>query len=282
MLDYCTALASARDKLTEVENPALEAEVLLAHVLGKPRSHLLAWPERALDAVQQQAYSELIQRRCGGEPLAYITGEREFWSLSLQVGPGVLIPRPDTELLVELALDLLPADSHAQVADLGTGSGAIAAAIGRERPHWQLVAVEHCPQARAIALANFQRLGLTHVSCRAGDWCAGFEPLERFDLILSNPPYIADNDPHLQLGDLPAEPRQALASGADGLDDLRHICHCAPAYLKPGGWLLLEHGYDQGKAVRQLLKACNLERLRTERDFSGHERVSLGQLAEIE
>jgi release factor glutamine methyltransferase len=289
MLNYHTALTWARAELAELDNPALEAEVLLAYLLDRSRTHLLAWPERALDAVRQQAYVGLIQRRRAGEPLAYITGRREFWSLELEVGPGVLIPRADTELLVELALGLMPspipvptpaltpAQAPPRIADLGTGSGAIAAAIASERPDAQILAVEYSPQALRIAQANFQRLELGQVQTRQGDWCQAFKPGERFDLILSNPPYIASDDPHLQQGDLPAEPIQALAAGADGLADLRRISACAPAHLLPGGWLLLEHGFAQGAEVRQLLIQAGLEQVRSERDLAGQERVSLGR-----
>ncbi|MEO5342338.1 MAG: peptide chain release factor N(5)-glutamine methyltransferase [Gammaproteobacteria bacterium SHHR-1] len=285
MRNYRTALTWARAELAGLDNPALEAEVLLAHLLGRSRSHLLAWPERALDAVQQRAFAGLIQRRRAGEPLAYITGRREFWSLELEVGPGVLIPRADTELLVELALglipeliaELVPFQGPLRIADLGTGSGAIAAAIASERPDCQVLAVERSDAALGIARANLQRLGLGHVQTRQGDWCRAFNPGERFDLILSNPPYIASDDPHLQQGDLPAEPIQALVSGADGLDDLRLISACAPAHLRPGGWLLLEHGFAQGACVRQLLRQAGLEAVRSENDLAGQQRVSLGR-----
>jgi len=259
-------------------SPRLDAEILLAFVLKKPRSHLHAWPERELPDRDEQRFRELIAQRLNGRPLAYITGTREFWSLELAVSESVLIPRPETELLVERTLELLPPQQTALVADLGTGSGAIAAAVARERPNARLIAVDNAPPALAVAEGNFRRLGLGNVEARPGNWCEGFREGERYDLILSNPPYIAESDPHLELGDLPAEPRPALASGADGLDAIRLILACAPPWLKPDGWLLIEHGYDQGAAVRGLFSQAGLERVQTHRDLEGRERMTEGRL----
>jgi release factor glutamine methyltransferase len=276
-IDYRHILKQARTQLetTASDNPALEAEVLLANLLNKSRMHLLAWPERTLDIHQQRDYARLISRRLAGEPLAYIIGQRAFWSLSLRVSPAVLIPRPDTELLVERALELLPEHKETTVADLGTGSGAIAIALASERPHCRLLATDRCADALQIARYNCARAGMSQrVDCRQGDWCEAFAADEHFDLIVANPPYIAIGDPHLQRGDLPAEPRQALVSGPDGLTDLRRICACAPAYLKPAGWLLLEHGFAQGHAVRELLRDAGLQQVHTRQDLAGHERVS--------
>lgn len=270
------ALALARDRLKGVaDSPALEAELLLAHVLDRPRSHLRAWPERRVDAAQQAALHELLGRRSGGEPLAYLLGRREFWSLELEVCPGVLIPRADTETLVERALELLPPGTAARVADLGTGSGAIALAIAHERPHATVVATDRSERALAVARRNAGRLDLRNVELRCGDWCASLAG-ERFDLIVSNPPYIAATDPHLCRGDLPHEPSEALIAGADGLDDLRRIAACTPAHLKPGGHLLLEHGHIQGEAVRALLRDAGFAQVRTYRDLERRERVSEG------
>ncbi|MBU0499265.1 MAG: peptide chain release factor N(5)-glutamine methyltransferase [Gammaproteobacteria bacterium] len=259
-------------------SPRLDAEILLAFVIEKPRSHLHAWPERELPPEHWHRFQELIGQRLNGRPLAYITGRREFWSLELAVTKAVLIPRPETELLVERALELLPLGHAALIADLGTGSGAIAAALARERPEARIVAVDSSPEALAVAEGNLRRLGLANVETRLGNWCNGFREDERYDLILSNPPYIADDDPHLNRGDLPAEPRSALASGPDGLDDIRAILCCVPSRLKPGGWLLVEHGYDQGERVRGLFLQAGFTQVATLRDLEERERVTEGQL----
>ena len=261
---------------TEDANPRLEAEILLAHLLNKPRSHLYAWPDKQLTAIQHQQYVKLVEQRAKGKPIAYITGKREFWSLELEVDPSALIPRPETELLVEQALQLLPPDSRALIADLGTGSGAIAAAIATERPGTRIIAIDNSTDALTTAKNNFQRLGIDNIEARTGDWCSAFRPDERFSLILSNPPYIAENDPHLHQGDLPAEPRSALAAGPDGLDAIRAISACAPHWLADNGRLMLEHGFDQGEATRTLLQQAGLTDIRTLRDLEGRERLTLG------
>jgi len=273
MITIAETLAAARARLAGGDSPGLDAEILLCHLLQRPRSYLLAWPERELTVEQQAAYQTLLARRAGGEPVAYITGEREFWSLSLRVTPAVLIPRADTELLVELALARIPAGRPADIADLGTGSGAVALAIASERPLARVVAVERSPAALAVARDNAQRLGLDKVRCVEGDWC---RPLagQRFDLIVSNPPYIPDADPHLDLGDLPAEPRGALAAGDDGLDAIRRIVAQAPDHLRADGWLLLEHGYDQGEAVRTLLAGAGWQAVEGHPDLAGNPRCS--------
>lgn len=256
----------------------LEAQILLTLVLEKPRSHLIAWPERTLSAEQLARFHGLIARRADGEPIAYITARREFWSLELQVTPDTLIPRPETERLVERALELIPLETALPIADLGTGSGAIAAAIAHERPRCQVTATDRSVEALAIAQANFERLGLGNVTVRRGAWCAALPDDQRFALILSNPPYIPEGDPHLHQGDLRREPHTALTAGTDGLRDLRQIVAQAPAHLCPGGWLLLEHGFDQGPAVRALLQQMGFEGIRTHRDLAGLERISEGQL----
>lgn len=262
----------ARDEAS----PRLETEILLAFALGKSRSHLHAWPELDLSETQMRRFQELIGQRLNGRPLAYITGRREFWSLDLAVNEAVLIPRPETELLVERALARLPPGHPALVADLGTGSGAIAAAIASERPKTRIVAIDDSPPALTVAEGNFRRLGLGNIEARPGHWCAGFREGERYDLILSNPPYIAETDPHLEQGDLPAEPRSALASGPDGLDAIRAILACTPVWLRPGGWLLVEHGYDQGERVRDLFRQAGFMEAATLRDLEGRERVTEG------
>jgi release factor glutamine methyltransferase len=264
-------------ELPEV-NPRLEAEVLLAHVLDKSRSYLVAWPERALSREQRERFQELTARRRKGEPIAYLTGHREFWSLDLEVTPAVLIPRPETELLVERALLRIPETGDCRIADLGTGSGAVAAAIARERPRCRILATDLSAEGLEVAQSNFRRLRLDNISTATGRWCAALPRESRFHLMVSNPPYVAEADPYLLKGDLPWEPQQALRSGADGLDDIRRIIQEAPAHLTTGGWLLLEHGFEQGAAVRALLGEGGFSEIKTYRDLAGHERISEGRL----
>jgi len=270
--DVRTLLADATARLGE----RADAEALLLHVLGQTRSWLFAHAGDALDMDVQMAFEALVVRRAAGEPVAYLTGRRGFWTLELEVTPATLIPRPETELLVELALERLPRDMGCRVADLGTGSGAIALAIASERPHAQVVATDASADALAVARRNAQRLGIANVRFVQGDWLA---PLagERFALIVSNPPYIEAADPHLAQGDLRYEPAAALASGADGLDDIRRIVTGAPAHLEPGGWLLFEHGWNQGAACRGLLDATGYVDVFTEQDLERRDRVSGGR-----
>lgn len=255
-----------------------EAELLLMHVLGRGHAWLYAHGGDALSDQATLQFMTLVDRREGGEPVAYLTGRRGFWSLDLQVGPDTLIPRAETERLVELALERLRPGSRCRVADLGTGSGAVALAIARERPQAAVIATDASAAALGVARNNAREHGLENVEFRHGSW---FEPLagERFDLVASNPPYIAAEDPHLGQGDLRYEPAAALASGADGLDDVRAIAAAAAPHLLPGGWLLLEHGHDQGPAVRALLEQAGLEQVATAVDLEGRDRVSLGQRA---
>lgn len=266
-----SALRHARARLAPGE-----AELLLMHVLGRGHAWLYAHGDAPLAAADAGRFDELVARREAGEPVAYLTGRRGFWSLDLQVGPATLIPRPETERLVELALERLPPDTAGRVADLGTGSGAIALAIASERPRARVVATDASAGALEVARANARALGLANVEFRHGDW---FAPLagECFHLVASNPPYIADGDPHLARGDLRHEPARALASGPDGLDDIRAITATAAAYLEPRGWLLLEHGHDQGEAVRALLQEAGFCAVATVADLEGRERVSLGR-----
>jgi release factor glutamine methyltransferase len=272
------ASRAAAARLTDSDSPQLDAELLLACALGCDRSHLHAHPEAPLSASQAQHYGELVEARRRGEPIAYLTGEREFWSLLLKVTPATLIPRPETELLVEQALTLIPAGADWQIADLGTGSGAIALAIAKERPRCRVSAVDVSSEALAVAGENAQRLHLGNVEFLQGDW---FSPIadRRFQVIVSNPPYVGTGDPHLAQGDLRFEPRQALSSGRDGLQDIRRIIASAPTHLQAGGHLLLEHGFEQGAAVRQLLQASGFTDACSVRDLSGHERVSLARHA---
>ncbi|MCE7031067.1 peptide chain release factor N(5)-glutamine methyltransferase [Lysobacter sp. GX 14042] len=266
-----SALRHARARLAPGE-----AELLLMHVLGRGHAWLYAHGDAPLAAADAERFDELVARREAGEPVAYLTGRRGFWSLELQVGPATLIPRAETERLVELALERLPPDTGCRVADLGTGSGAVALAIASERPRARVVATDASSAALEVARANAGALGLANVEFRHGDW---FAPLagERFHLVASNPPYIAEGDPHLARGDLRHEPPRALASGPDGLDDIRAITAVAAAHLEPDGWLLLEHGHDQGGPVAALLQEAGFCAVATLADLEGRARVSLGR-----
>ena len=272
-------IAQALQALTAAGLPRLEAQMLLLHVLGQPphaRAWLLTHDGDPLPDSAGQHLHALAARRRAGEPMAYLTGQKAFHGLTLQVDARVLDPRDDTETLVDWALTLLPADAPANAAadvlDLGTGSGAIALAVAQQRPHARVTAVDASADALAVATANAQRLAL-RVAMRHGHW---FQPVagQRFDLVLSNPPYIAEGDAHLPA--LAHEPRQALGSGADGLDDIRHIVAAAPAHLRPGGWLLLEHGWDQAEAVRRLLHAAGFTQVQSRTDLGGVQRCSGG------
>ncbi|HHQ4803656.1 peptide chain release factor N(5)-glutamine methyltransferase [Aeromonas veronii] len=265
--------------LAEGESPRADADVLLCHLLDCRRSYLMTWPERELDAAQQATLLTWLARRLNGEPIAHLVGEREFWSLPLKVSPATLIPRPDTEVLVEQALTRIPQGPCA-VLDLGTGTGAIALALKSERPEIDVWAVDRMADAAALARENSVALGLP-IEVRDGSW---FEPLgepdrdntPRFAVIVSNPPYIDGADPHLEQGDVRFEPRSALVADDAGLADIRHIVAHAPAYLLTDGWLLLEHGWDQGESVRQLLRDGGYREVATVRDYGDNDRVTLG------
>jgi release factor glutamine methyltransferase len=251
-----------------------EAEHLLAHLIERTPAWLFAHGDAMLDDDTAAAFRALVERRRAGEPVAYLVGRRGFWTLDLDVGPATLIPRPETELLVELALARIA--PHAAVADLGTGSGAIALSLASERPGARIVATDASSAALEVARGNAKRLGLDRVEFRHGDWYAALAD-ERFDVIASNPPYIAEGDAHLRRGDLRHEPPSALASGADGLDAIRIIAAGAHRHLQPGGWLLVEHGHDQGDAVRGLFSAAGLHDVSTARDLENRDRVTLGR-----
>lgn len=268
-------LAAAARMLPGVEGRH-EAELLLLHVLGRERGWLFAHATDLLDPATAEAFAALLQRRIAGEPVAYLLGRRGFWTLDLAVSPATLIPRPETERLVELALERLPEGMPLRIADLGTGSGAIALALASERPLAQIVATDMSADALAVAAGNARQHGLANVAFRQGSWHAPLAE-ERFDLIASNPPYIASDDPHLAQGDLRFEPATALASGHDGLDDIRLIIAGAPAHLQPGGWLLMEHGWDQGEAIRALLEGAGFVEVETALDLEQRDRVSLGR-----
>lgn len=267
-------LSESRTLLADSESPKRDAEILLGFVLGKPRSWIIAFDDRVLTAEQLAELSALQERRRLGEPVAHLLGEREFWSLPLKVNAHTLIPRPDTEVLVEVALDHLPAQPAA-VLDLGTGSGAIALAIASERPDCQITGVDRIPQAVALATDNARQLGFDNCRFIESDW---FEqlPAGRFDLIVSNPPYIDADDQHLSQGDVRFEPLSALVAEEGGLADLRAIIQQSRDWLVPGGWLLLEHGWQQDQAVRGLLSAAGYSQVATRADYGGNPRVSYG------
>lgn len=270
-------LAAAAGELDSAE-ATREVELLLSHALGCSRTWLYAHADDAPAVACAVQFHALLLRRAAGEPLAYITGRREFWSLDLAVGPDVLIPRPETERLVELALEKIPPSGKVEIADLGTGSGAVALAIARERPQSRVLATDASAAALEVARGNAQHLGIANVAFAQGDWCAALGA-RQFDLVVSNPPYIAAGDAHLTQGDLRFEPSAALASGADGLDAIRSIAATVPGHLRLGGWLLLEHGFEQGSAVRDLLEEVGLIETFTAPDLAGRDRVSGGHRA---
>ncbi len=269
-------LKSAKNILSSKHDTAtIDAEVLLCHVLNKSRGFIYSWPEHTLTDQQQNDYQKLIKQRLSGQPVAYLIGRRDFWSLELNICTDVLIPRPDTERLVELALEKIPNHAKWKIADLGTGSGAIALAIASERPNCHIYAVDRSPYALAIARSNAKQLEINNIEFIKGSWLEQLSG-ELFDMIVSNPPYIPEKDIHLTQGDVRFEPGSALISGRDGLDDIRIIISTAPSSLKDHGWLLLEHGYDQGDAVRKLLAQGNYKHVTTFQDFGGNDRVTLG------
>lgn len=273
MTTIAQALQQAASRLERHETARLDAEVLLMHILGKPRSHLHAWPEQPLTAGQQAHFESLVTRRAAGEPVAYLTGQREFWSLPLEVTAATLIPRPDTEILVEQALAVLPENRSLRVADLGTGTGAIALALARERHRWYVVALDRSFAAISVARRNAQRLPGLRAEFVIGHWCDALADAS-LDAIVSNPPYVCDNDPHLQRGDVRFEPRSALAAGGDGLDAIRQLIDAAARVLVPTGWLLLEHAPEQAAAIHNLLTAKGFIDTHTTPDLAGRERVS--------
>jgi release factor glutamine methyltransferase len=257
------------------ESPRLDAELLLGKVLGLSRSRLIARADEPVAPEREQAFTMLIERRLHGAPVAYLTGTREFWSMPLRVTPDVLVPRPETELLVELALQHLPRELPGEVLDLGTGSGAIALAIATERPLARVTAVDISPPALEIAMQNSRDLGVTNIDWRVGNWLAAV-PGERFHLIVANPPYVAATDPALEK--LAAEPALALCVGPTGLEALAAIAAEAASHLHRSGWLMLEHGSDQAPAVAQLLRRRGFTQVATHLDFSGKPRVTLGTI----
>lgn len=275
------ALAQASERLQHSgsDSAVLDAQLLLAHVLGKERSWLYAWPNHKLTREQQKSFDALCARRVQGEPVAYLLGRRAFWKTEVEVCSAVLIPRPETELLVELALRL-GADLEGKVADLGTGSGAIALALAGERPDWQVYATELSAEAQSVAAANFRKAELPNLHLLAGSWCDPL-PGDDFVLIASNPPYIDKFDPHLNQGDVRFEPRSALIAADEGMAELRRIAVQARNFLVDGGWLLLEHGWQQGNAVRRLLVGLGYTEVTTHHDHGNRERVTVGRKGEV-
>ncbi|MGD8122808.1 peptide chain release factor N(5)-glutamine methyltransferase [Vibrio sp. Hep-1b-8] len=262
------------------DSPSLDAAVLLCHALDKPRSFLLTWPDKILSSSELTAFQVLLGRRLAGEPVAYIVGEREFWSLPLKVSPSTLIPRPDTERLVEIALD--KASNHqGDILDLGTGTGAIALALASELPKRQVWGVDLKPEAQQLAQSNADALNISNTRFMAGSW---FDPIPtgtEFALIVSNPPYIEKEDPHLTQGDVRFEPLSALVAEEKGLADIKHIATKARDYLAEQGWLMFEHGFEQGEAVRELLISLGYDQVATYKDYGDNDRVTIGQFSSV-
>ena len=277
MTSIATLLAEATDRLAAAsESPRLDAEVLLAHAIGVSRTYLFTWPDREPEPESVSRFGDLLERRFRGEPVAYLTGCREFWSRDFLVTPDVLIPRPETELLVELALQAAAKFASPRILDLGTGSGAVAITLAAELPTATVTAVDISQRALDVARSNADRHRLANMRFYRSDWFADIDSTDRFDLIVSNPPYIAEADAHLDQGDVRLEPRTALVSGEDGLDDIRHIVSAARRFLAPGAWLLFEHGWDQGRAAAGLLAEAGYVSVETRVDHQGNDRVSQG------
>jgi release factor glutamine methyltransferase len=269
------ALDWATEQLSESDDARLDSQVLLAYALNVSRTWLFTWPDKALDGATLTAFNALIEERKNGTPIAYITGYRDFWSLRLKVTPDTLIPRADTELLVETALTLKNVEKPCDVIDLGTGTGAIALSLANECPSWRITATDINPKTLAVAKENAQTLELA-VSFKESAWFDAIN--DRYDLVISNPPYIETDDPHLQQGDLRFEPAGALASGQDGLDDIRRLVQQALKHLKKDGYLLLEHGYQQAEAVRSLMTEAGYIEIETHQDIEDRDRVTLGKI----
>jgi len=271
----------ARERLAALPNvdshlASLEAELLLAHCLEKPRSYLRAWPEKFASEDQLSCLNDLLHRRLEGEPIAYLLGYKEFWDLRFLVTSATLIPRPETETLVDHALKLLKPHHTSRVLDLGCGCGAIALAVAKHRPGSFVTAVDFSDDALAIARLNMRHMELQNVDLIKSNWFAELHG-KRFNLILSNPPYVAEDDPHLREGDVRFEPPMALIGGTDGLECIREIVGRAPQHLLPGGWLMLEHGYDQANAVKHIFNHAEFQNVKSHIDMAKHERITVGQ-----
>ncbi|WP_051347301.1 peptide chain release factor N(5)-glutamine methyltransferase [Thiomicrorhabdus chilensis] len=297
MNSIAQTLQSASQRLQSQQvsdSPKLDAELLLCHCLGKNRTYLFTWPEKILQPKQQTCFEALLKQRLQGHPIAHLIGQREFWGLNLKVTPDTLIPRPDTEILVETALEKLPAkdftfsfetgqacpkphNQTCRILDLGTGSGAIALALKHERPDCQVTAVDLSPAALQVAQYNAQTLEL-EIDFKPSSWFSGLSESAVYDLIVSNPPYIEDEDEHLQHGDVRFEPLSALTSGKDGLNDLKTIIQQACPFLTAGGWLIVEHGYNQASAVQALFNSYGYVNVCSRQDYAGNDRITLGQI----
>ena len=259
------------------DSARLDAEILLAFVLNENRTYLFTWPEKEITTEQTNTFNDLLKRRLNGEPIAYIVGEQEFWSMPLKVTPDTLIPRPETELLVELALQQIPIDKVQNILDLGTGSGAIALAIAKERPQCAVTGIDQSKQALIIAEENALNLNIKNARFQHGHWFRELNPGQQYDVIVSNPPYIACHDPHLSKGDVQFEPDSALSSGSDGLDDIREIAEQARQFLTPDGWLLVEHGYDQHTAITELFHTLGYKNITDHKDLADLPRIITAQ-----
>lgn len=274
-MEFQSWLRQAVQRLAQSESPKRDAEILLGFVTGKARTYILAFGETRLTQEQQTELDALLLRRERGEPVAHLVGEREFWSLPLRVSPATLIPRPDTECLVEQALTKLPS-TPCSILDLGTGTGAIALALASERPDCDVTALDLVPEAVELARANAQNLGITNVKVLQSCWFSALNN-QRFTLIVSNPPYIDEQDPHLAEGDVRFEPKSALVADNHGLADIEILVSDSRRFLEPGGWLMLEHGWKQGERVRQLLREAGFQDIETTKDYGGNERLTSGR-----
>jgi len=276
MTDIQTTLTIAIKRLEKTSDSAsLDAEVLLCHVLNKTRSHLRAWPEKKLSTQNLTQFQELVDQRHKGIPIAYLTGNREFWSRDFKVSPDVLIPRPDTELLIELSLGLVKNQTHARIIDLGTGTGIIAITLAAERPDLKVFATDLSEKALKIAKHNVIKHQIKNINLFQSHWFDAISP-SKFDLIISNPPYIRKNDPHLSQGDVRFEPESALIASDQGLKDIKIITNQARSFLKPGATLLIEHGYDQQPMVQAIFKVLEYTTITTHTDLAGNPRVTSG------
>lgn len=279
MLTIKNSLASALEKLSSLSDSAqLDCELLLCAVLNKPRAYLLTWPDTELTDEQLSNFNLMLERRINGEPIAHIIGERGFWSLNLKVTTDTLIPRPDTERLVELALEIIPENAQWNILDLGTGTGAIALSLAKENPACSVIATDQSAAALEVAEQNAKLNQVSNIQFIQSNWFSALNNADKkkFEMIVSNPPYIKEHDPHLNQGDVRFEPLSALTSGADGLDDIRIIIEHSKEYLGHNGVLLIEHGYDQANQVCELLRAANFFQVTDFNDDSGNPRVAIG------
>lgn len=274
-----TIKQATRQLAATSDSAQLDAELLMCAVLNKDRSYLHTWPERDLEATAENHFHALLQRRVNGEPIAHILGERHFWTLNLNVTKDTLIPRPETELLVELALEMIPQNTPLQILDMGTGTGAIALSLASERPSSQVTATDVSLAALTVAQQNALKLNINNVEFVQSHWFSELKN-KQFDVIVSNPPYVCEDDIHLSQGDVRFEPVTALTSGADGLNDIREIIQHSLSHLKQQGVLLIEHGYDQSEAICELLNAADFKQVRDVNDYNHQPRVAIGYICD--